>query len=610
MKERPILVAGIGYIIGILWGLYFTFSIVLCYILFLSSYFLIRKFLKKEKNKTFKLLSWTRYRRYLKILFDRKSILILIVVSILSNAYILNLNQEYEKAYQEEENMEITAVVTSDKIEKTYYDLYQIKLLNSKNFNLYIQISKNSGTLEYGDKIKVQGEYKKPAKQRNYGGYDDEQYLKTLKIIGRIQVKKVEILEKNQINPILQRAHQIRKMMIEKIEKNFDKENSAMIKGLLLGEIKDIQEDVKTNFQISNISHILAISGMHIAYLMMGMNLLLKKILGKRKTKIVTILSLIFYAFITGFSPSIVRAVLMGVIVLVGELIHRKSDIINSISISLFLTLMYNPFLIFNVGLQLSYLGTLGIVLLQSTISQILKKIRLEKIRNTIAISLSAQIAILPILLYHFNTFGIYFLITNLLVSFVIGPIIICSFASLFISFFSLPVKWGVAILNFISEFSQLPFSKIYVPTLSIFGIAFYFICVILMHQIYQIYHLDYLTTTQKRMRNLIALFRYQFFQKKKVYLAYLISFLIILGSLNWIPKDLKIHFVDVGQGDCTFIVTPKNQTILIDGGGSLTEEFNVGKKTLLPYLLDRGYTCIDYIMISHADLDHIRTGF
>ena len=79
--------------------------------------------------------------------------------------------------------------------------------------------------------------------------------------------------------------------------------------------------------------------------------------------------------------------------------------------------------------------------------------------------------------------------------------------------------------------------------------------------------------------------------------------------SSRGFPKDLKVNFVDVGQGDSTFIITPKNQTILIDGGGSKLNDFDVGKNTLLPYILDRGYTKIDYVIISHFDEDHIRSG-
>lgn len=217
---------------------------------------------------------------------------------------------------------------------------------------------------------------------------------------------------------------------------------------------------------------------------------------------------------------------------------------------------------------------------------------------------------ILPIMVYHFNIIGIYFLITNLLVSVIIGPIIILGIfciisfllfepiTQLFVSI----LNGGLSFLDFISKFSQLPFSKIYVPTPSIISIILYFGGVLFGKQIYLIYYSSSLRTTQKRIRNLIALFQYKFHQKKKKYLSGILIILILLVSIGLLPKDLRIYFVDVGQGDCTFIVTPQNKTILIDGGGSLTDEFNVGKRILIPYLLDRGYTTIDYIMISHFD--------
>ena len=160
----------------------------------------------------------------------------------------------------------------------------------------------------------------------------------------------------------------------------------------------------------------------------------------------------------------------------------------------------------------------------------------------------------------------------------------------------------GLDFLSFISKFSQLPFSKIYVPTPSITNIILYFLGILLSKRIYPIYHSSSLIPTQKRVKNLIALFQYKFHQKRKKYLFSTTIILVLLVSIHFIPKDLRIYFVDVGQGDCTFIVTPQNRTILIDGGGSQAEEFDVGKKTLIPYLLDRGYTSIDYVMISHFD--------
>lgn len=625
MKERPILVVVIGYIIGILWGLYFEFSIVPCYILIIATYYITRKYFKKQQNQKFKLLSLSRYSRYLKLIISKKVVYLLIISSVIANTIVLFQNNNYENAYQDGENIEEIGIIVSQKIEKPYYNLYQVKLLNSKHFNLFIQTAKKSEELEYGDKVKLQGEYKKANKQRNYGGYDEEKYLKTLKIIGKVKTNQIEVISKKQLNPILQFANSINLTIRDKIDLTLEKEKASILKSLLLGDTSNIEEEVKENFQIANISHILAVSGMHINYMIIGVQLLLKKAIGKRKTRIVTIIILIGYSFITGFSPSIIRAVVMGTLTIGAGIVYRKSDIWNAIAISLLGILLYNPFSILKVGLQLSYLGTIGMILFHQTFLRILnikepkkKSVLFEKLKETIAVSLAAQVTILPVMLYHFNIFGSYFLITNLLVSLVIGPILILGFFCIFISFIYFPMtpilamllKIGLEILNLIARFSELPFSKIYVPTPKIISIILYFIGIAVVNQIYTIYHLDYLRATHKRVKNLIALFRYRFHQKNKIYKRYILVTLMILTVIHFIPKDLRINFVDAGQGDCTFIVTPQNKTILIDGGGSLTEEFDVGRRTLIPYLLDRGYTTIDYVIISHFDKDHVRTDY
>ena len=165
----------------------------------------------------------------------------------------------------------------------------------------------------------------------------------------------------------------------------------------------------------------------------------------------------------------------------------------------------------------------------------------------------------------------------------------------------------GLGVLLKIAKIGKLPFSKIYLPTPSVWQITLYYIFLFVLNFIYSLYNSKELTSTKRRFRNLLALFKYKIWIKRKKYLKILIlvtSLIIIV--LFIFPRNLKIYFVDVGQGDCTFIVTPKNQTILIDGGGSMSEEFDVGKNTLLPYILDRGYTSIDYIFISHFDQDHV----
>ena len=106
------------------------------------------------------------------------------------------------------------------------------------------------------------------------------------------------------------------------------------------------------------------------------------------------------------------------------------------------------------------------------------------------------------------------------------------------------------------------------------------------------------------RIRNLISHGKYNVRKNKNIIFIIILILILFIFIINIIPKDLKIYFIDVGQGDSCLIVTPRNKTILIDGGGS--ENYDVGKNTLIPYLLDRGIKKLDYILISHFDTDHI----
>ena len=188
-----------------------------------------------------------------------------------------------------------------------------------------------------------------------------------------------------------------------------------------------------------------------------------------------------------------------------------------------------------------------------------------------------------------------------MLVSFIFFPIA---------EFLSGALEFFINVLISISNFSNLPFSKIYVVTPKIFLVIFIYVLFIVFNYIYKIYHDRTLSITKIRFRNLIAVYKYRFIQYKEKYKkrSFIILLLIILifSVFHFIPKELKIFFVDVGQGDCTFIVTPKNKTILIDGGGSTGSDFDVGESTLLPYILDRGYKKIDLMFVSHFDQDHI----
>ena len=621
--KRPILVAVIGYIIGILTGLYLKISIALLYLLIILITVLLKllkqKIIKINRKKKFSFYSLSRYLRYIKLLLNRKVIITIIIFSCLSNLIIKEKNKVYDSFYRTTEDVQIIAKVISNAQEKDYKNVYKIQVIEINKFKkdvfLYLNVEKKQ-KIKFGDIINIKGIYKAPSIQRNYGGFDYREYLKSLNIYGSVTAKTIETIKEAQENETEVIINNVREKLKENVKKYLDEETYSIYLGLILGDTTYIEDTTKEAFRNSNMGHILAVSGMHITYIIIGIVIFFNKISGKKIANIISVIILIFYIIITGYSPSIIRACSMVIIMLIGKIINRKSDIWTSLAISLFIILIYNPFLITNIGLQYTYLGTLGIVLLNKNIVKLLKTKnhpKESKIKKLIAVSISVQLFILPITLFHFNTFGIYFLITNLLLSFIIGPVIILGFIFLLfsiinlplISILSIPLNIGIKIIVFISNISNLPFSKIYFRTPKIIEIILYYLFILFISFIYSKLTDRKQTSFNLRIKYMIHLFKYNFRKYKNKVIALMSLIIIVFLSLFFIiPKSLKIHFVDVGQGDCCFIETPSNKTILIDGGGN--ENYDIGKNTLLPYILDRGYTKLDYIIISHFDTDHI----
>lgn len=644
--KRPILIATIGYIIGIIVGLYFNKSIVLFYIPIIAMYLYNRKYYEtlscstQSKNKKIKrvkklkLFSTKRYIRYIKIYLNSKVIILLIFSSIISNSITIIQNKKYEKIYNmlsKEEIVDIEATITSNADEKEYYNKYKIETkYNKHKISLYIMTNKNI-KLEYGQQIKLSGTYIKPEIQRNYKGFDYSQYLKQLKIYGTIKCNKIEKISQNKSNKLLKISNEIVKKIEANTKKVLKSEISSVLLGLMLGSKKDIAEELQENFTNASMSHILAVSGMHVAFIILGTNIVFNKIIGKRKTYFLNIFILIMYMFITNFSPSIKRAGIMGIIMIFSKIVHRKNDIYTSMSISLLVILIYNPFLIQNLGLFLSYSGVLGIIIFNRNILKLLKNIKIknklykyrirpkiqkhiDKIKEIISVSISVQIFILPIILYNSNIFNPYFLISNLILSIVIGPIVILGFIFIIVvsininlaKIISLPIGIGIKILIFISKIGEMPFSKIYVATPKLFSILSYYLVIFILFHMYGIYSSKKPNKTQIRVKNLIALLKIKARKNKSKIKKIILGIALIFVIVNLIPQKLKIHFIDVGQGDATLIITLDNKKILIDGGGSVNSSFDVGKNTLIPYILDRGFTQIDIAIISHFDVDHV----
>lgn len=532
------------------------------------------------------------------------------LVALIGNTQVLYLKNKYLEIYKDDKSIiNATAVVIKGPSEGEYNYKYTVKVrtgkYKNKKFIVYIN-KKNKKLLEYGDLIEIKGEYSAPEVARNYKGFDYSQYLKTLNIYGTIKVEESKIINKNQLSPILISINNIKEKMIDNANRNMPKRTANLLLGILIGERDNIQEDIIESFRTANLSHILAVSGAHTSYIILGITYLISKSkTPKRIGYIITIINLLIFIIITGASYSVVRACIMAIVVIGAKICYRKENFFTSICISLIIILIQNPFAINDIGLKLSFMGTAGIVIFNKSITNFFIKLKIkQKIAEALSVTFSAQLMIMPITILNFNTISLTFFISNILASPLLGIIIIFGFISIFISSILNPIsKVLFLILHIFLELlilvskvtEKIPGSSILVKTPNILFAIVYYILILFFNYFFVIKQ----NPTRRFHKKIIKIITIKNIKNGfKVIAVVFLIMLLLTRIVRIINPTLKIYFIDVGQGDSTLIVTPKNKKILIDGGEGKTN-------VLFQYLLDRRINKIDYIIISHFDSDH-----
>ena len=618
MVKRPMVIITICYIISILGGIYLKKYIPFLCLMFIIINILYYKYLvTNKKNQLEKINTDFKYKR--------RFYNICILAIFLGSVIISYKDKKFYNFKVENNTVNAIAIIEEVKPESEYYYNYIVKVVNlnnkkcNKKMCLMIKKNKENKQFEYADLIQVNGSFEKGEVQRNYKGFSQFNYLKFQNIYGIIKGEKTIKLKHNSTNAYNLWINSVRLHIQSSLKELISKENLEIANALLLGDGSLITSEQKNIFSSANLSHILAISGMHVSYVILGISFLLKKI-SNRKRKYFLIILLFVYASVTGGAPSVLRAVIMSVLAIIASLIYRKSDTLNNISISAFIILLCNPYYLFNLGFQLSFLGTLGIVLFNARINfmlekyvkciiehiknknskfyEIIKNKVILKITSLISVSISANILIFPVLIYNFNKILFIFLFSNLLVTPILGVLVFSGYIIVICSSFSnkvafIPSKiFNLLISCFrkIAEISSyIDLTKFTIGTPKILTIIFIYLL------IFMLYYYSYFYSK--------LLYR---IKKAFSFLLIIISvFIILFLNLNSYNSVLTIRFIDVGQGDCTLIITSSNKKILIDGGGSETGNYNVGEKVLVPYLLDRKIKSVDFLIFSHFDSDH-----
>ena len=657
------LIITVSYIIGILLGLYlkinmapFIIKSTIVAIVILSIIFVIilRKniMIITEKIKSNKCN-----------LKKIKNIIIISIIPMVVSCIVMQYKESKYAKFQSNISQDIKFIgtVIEEEKESEYYNNYIVKINNInekenyRNICLLIKIKKNKNIenkkLKYGDLIFISGLFEHATTRRNYKGFDYSQYLKTKNIYGicKTDANSLKVLKENSCFVTNMWINKLRNALKNNLQTLLPSDTASIAIALFLGDSSLIEDTQKQTFSNASLSHVLAISGMHVTYVIVGCSWILNRF-DKRKSKYVFIVFLIFFAQLVGGSPSVIRAVIMSSIMIASKIFYRKSDVINNISISCFIILIINPYNILNLGFQLSFLGTLGIVLFNKKIEEHLddlhfdkyklsnknkkhnkseainknlnkseainknknlnksetinknkrhnknKSTNLKKLKSLIITSISANILILPILIYNFNIFSVTFLFSNILISPILGIIFLIGYITVIISVVSIKIAIPFAkflnilikIFNYIAIFSSnIEITRVLVTTPNIITVVLYYIAII-----YFFYY------RSKVINNI----------NYKMCKRIIVIFSIVLILAKFIPihnNNFKIFFIDVGQGDSTLIITKANKTILIDGGGSEIGDYNVGEKVLVPYLLNRKIKNIDYMIFSHFDSDH-----
>ncbi len=395
-------------------GLLVSFSVVF-FLLFIGSYFLVLN--NKIASFYFGISTWV----------------LSFMVGIIS-VFIHNNRFEkdnYSNKIKDFEKRHTIELVLREKLKtsnQNYRFIAVVKKIDTEicSGKVLLNINKDSVNHSFfiGEHLKISSTIYKNKSTKNPAQFDYSKYLENKSIFGQVYATAIDIKISSDIKKdIWYYSDKIRQRIVTNLEKNnFSKNELAVTLALLLGQQQDIASDVLQDYQLAGAVHILSVSGLHVGFILLFINLLLKRL---PKTKfnlyfklLVTIFSLWGFAIIAGLSPSVVRSAAMFSIVAIGMFLNRKTNIFHTLLISMLLILFFQPSFLFDVGFQLSYLALFFILWLQPLLSKIwLPKNKITKyFWDIMTVSCAAQIGAFPLSIYYFHQFPGLFFITNLIV--------------------------------------------------------------------------------------------------------------------------------------------------------------------------------------------------
>ncbi len=488
-------------------------------------------------------------------------------------------------------------------------DLYNLTLLVREGQNHILKkpekvLVKIYGELEdfqdlVGRDIQIRGALEIPNPARNPKCFDYQKYLRTKGIATIVNVNP-RFIEYQGLRTgtfslgwrSLHNISAIKQEFLNTISQKISPQGMALVKGMLFGDKSDIDPELILEFQRNSTAHILAVSGLHVGIIYGFLTLLFRKH-NSLVIDLFILLVLGIYAVMSFLAPSVIRAVFMIGIHIAAKRFHFRYDLLSATVFTAGIILLINPLMLLNAGFQLSYTALLT---MSFFIPYLHHHCSLKLLKPFLPL-MAIQVGLIPIIAFHFNHLSFVGIIANIPIIFLAGliiPILIILFPlhlllnGMLIDTLATSSDWLFQAIIFMNEtlYFQGRFSTL-TPSPPFCLIGFFYL------------GLFFLTS------ELTALWK-----ERKQFAKILGSFILIAALLVWAGflleddfQDIGIIFLDVGQGDCLFIETPSGKTAMIDSGGSAS--YDVGRKTLLPFLLKNGHSKLDLAIVTHLHQDH-----
>jgi competence protein ComEC len=452
-----------------------------------------------------------------------------------------------------------------------------------------------------GDRIRVYGRLEQPKDPGVEGGFNAPVYNAVRGISGTFTASgDVTIVKKG--NPPV---NWLLKDKFNQILTSCWPEQAALMNGILFGDTFGIDKDLVEAFKVNGVLHVFAASGSNIAFVLILAWTLFFFL--PDKVRITACLVCVwFYTLLCGLNPPILRAAILASAVLTGRIFSRNISGIRWLMFAGVILFIINPLYVQDISFQLSFTASLGIIVLTPILTAMKPFASMQSgLKTLLCLGLSAQIMAMPILLTVFHRVSLLGLLSNILVVFLLAAVLqLGLIGMLFLSISGL-AKTFLTVAFWLLDFAQnvllrlagLPIADFWVLEPGIvFWLIWYIVIFYFISNRDKTVFIGNVCLKRARIKNYLTK------KQLNIYLCALLLLILVLPLQN--KKDLKITFLDVGQGDCILLQTSR-ENLLVDTGPK-TENYDAGEKIVLPYLLHKNIGKLDLVLVTHPDNDHL----